>query len=341
MSWSIVARDAIEGRPPAGEAALRMLALADRATPALVEAAWRVREHHFGRRVKAHVVVSASRGGCAEDCSYCSQSAVSAAAVQRQRLLSPGEILERAAAARRAGAKRLCVVTAGRAAQEREIATVMEATRLIKKKVGLEVCASLGMLDAGTAQALKAAGVDAYNHNLNTAHDRYGEVCSTHRYEDRLATVAAAKAAGLEVCSGVIVGLGETDRELVEMAYALRDLSVSSIPVNFLLPVPGTALGGGDTVRHLTPWHCLRVLSMFRIVNPEVDLRISAGRERYLRSLQPLSLLICNSFFLGNYLTQPGQSADSDRMMVADLGLLLEQAPAAGVALGAPAGARE
>ncbi len=338
MKWKLVARDVMEGRPPTREQALQMLALPDDETLGLIDAAWEIRRRYFGRKVRGHVLLSASRGGCTEDCAYCAQSAVSGASIHPHRFMPADAIVEHAWRAKAAGASRLCIVAAGRSPRADELTTVTEAVRRIKREVELEVCASLGLIDEETAAALKRAGLDAYNHNLNTSRERYPKICTSHRYGERLATIAAAAARGLSVCSGVIVGMGETDRELVEMAFTLRRLSVSSIPLNFLLPIPGTPLGSGRTVHALTAWRCLRILSMFRFVNPSADLRVSAGRERHLRSLQPLSLLVANSLFLGDYLTQPGQSPDGDRGIIADLGLLLETENAAGLHLAAADG---
>jgi len=338
VKWSLLARQAMESRPPTMEQAIQMLGLSDEATLSLVEAAWEIRRSAFGRTVRGHVLVSASRGGCAEDCAYCAQSAAADSSIEPHRFLPADAIVAQARIAKVAGASRLCIVAAGRSPRPDQMATLVKALGHIKREVGLEVCASLGLIDGETAAALKRAGLDAYNHNLNTSRERYPEICTSHRYEDRLATIAAAAEAGLAVCSGVIVGMGESNRELVEMAFTLRRLTVSSIPVNFLLPVPGTPLGSGRTVHTLTAWRCLRILSMFRFVNPFADLRASAGRERHLRSLQPLAFLVANSLFLGDYLTQPGQSVDADRRVMADLGLVLETEHAAGLHLAAADG---
>ena len=178
---------------------------------------------------------------------------------------------------------------------------------------------------------MKEAGADAYNHNLNTAPTFYGQICTTHTFEDRTETVRRASAAGLSPCSGVIVGMGETDEELVDVAFALRELKPDSVPVNFLMPFEGTPLGGHFD---LTPAHCLRVLAMFRFVFPDAEVRIAGGREMHLRSLQALGLHIANSIFLGDYLTSEGAPGSSDLQMIADAGFVLEGAPSgAGPAL--------
>ncbi len=326
IPWDRLVADALQGHPPSREVALALLRLPDPETLRLVEAAWRVRRHFFGNRVKVNVLLNAQSGLCPEDCHYCSQSRISKAAIPRYRLLSVEEMVARARAARAAGADRFCIVISSRGASWREVEAVAEAARRIKAELPLEVCACLGLIDEAKARALKAAGVDAYNHNLNTSAARYGEICTTHTYADRLRTVQAVRAAGLAPCSGVILGMGETDEEVVELAYALRAAGARSIPVNFLIPIEGTPLGDGRTARHLTPWACLRYLALFRFVNPTAELRASAGRELYLRSLQPLALMIANSLFLGDYLTEKGQAAEADWRMMEDLGFVPEGA---------------
>lgn len=321
----LVAR-ALEDAPPSREEALALLRLSDEETLRLVDAAWRVRRHFFGNRVKVNVLLNAKSGFCPEDCSYCSQSRLSRATIARYPLLSPEEILARARAAYAAGAQRFCIVTATRGPSWKVIETVAEAARRIKAELPLEICASLGILDdEGKARALKAAGVDAYNHNLNTSAARYGEICTTHTYLDRVQTLRMIRSAGISPCSGVILGMGESDEEVVEMAFALRELGAESIPVNFLIPIKGTPLGQGATVEKLTPWACLRYLALFRFVNPRAEIRASAGREVHLRSLQPLALLVANSLFLGDYLTEKGQAAEADWGMLQDLGLEPEE----------------
>ncbi|MEN8152261.1 MAG: biotin synthase BioB, partial [Planctomycetota bacterium] len=180
------------------------------------------------------------------------------------------------------------------------------------------ICACLGMLTEEEGRLLAEAGVDRYNHNLNTAESHHDEIVTTHTYEDRKKTIGAARHAGLSVCSGIIVGMGETTRQLVEVAFEVRDSGADSIPVNFLLPVAGTTLGDRDP--GLTPTFCLKVLAMFRFVCPDREIRVSAGRETHLKSLQPMALYAANSLFVSDYLTEPGQDPGLDHGMIEDLG---------------------
>jgi biotin synthase len=188
------------------------------------------------------------------------------------------------------------------------------------------VCACLGLLSQGQAEVLREAGTTAYNHNLNTAEERYEDICSTHSFADRASTVEYAKSAGLSPCSGLIAGLGESDEDLVSVALALRSLSPDSVPVNFLIPFAGTPLAGEW---NLTPQRCLRILAMVRFVCPTSEVRLAGGREIHLRSLQPLALHIVNSIFLGDYLTSEGQAGSKDLEMIADAGFVVEGAEAA------------
>lgn len=301
-----------------------MLAVADVDTPALVSAVSRVRRHYFGDRVKLNFLFNAKSGLCPEDCSYCSQSRLSAAPIQKYRMLAPEQAVEAAGIARGSGAKRFCMVASGRGPTDRELEKFTASVRAVKEAYPeLEICACLGLLKDGQAGSLAAAGVNAYNHNLNTSGEHYAEICSTHTFEDRVDTLRKATAAGLSPCSGALFGMGESDADIVDVAFALRELEPDSVPINFLIPIDGTPLAG---LNELTPWRCLRILALFRLVFPDVEVRIAGGREVHLRSLQPMGLLLANSIFAGDYLTTRGQAADADRRMIEDLGLRIEGA---------------
>ena len=285
----------------------------------LIAAAHRVRRVHFGARVRMNFLVNVQSGLCSEDCSYCSQSKDSTAPVEKYRFLSSEDILVQADRAVVAGAARLCLVASMRGPGEREMASVDESVRRVKERYpDLEVCVSLGLLKEGQAERLAAAGVNAYNHNLNTSERHYKDICSTHDYADREETVGRAKAAFLSPCSGAIFGLGESDEDVLAVAFRLKETGVDSIPINFLIPVPGTSL---EKQNHLTPVRCLKILCLFRFLHPTVDLRIAGGRELHLRTLQPLGLMVANSIFIGDYLTTKGAAAQADRDMIRDLGM--------------------
>ena len=225
--------------------------------------------------------------------------------------------MEAARLASERGAKTYCLVISARGPNERELNAVEQIVPEIKDKYGLDICACLGLLSREQADRLKACGVDRVNHNLNTSEDHYADICTTHTYADRVQTLQHVKDAGMEMCSGGIIGMGEKHEDIVSMAFDLRDLGVQSIPLNFLNAIEGTPL---QTKDELTANDCLRALAMFRFVNPDCELRISGGREIHLRSLQPLGLYVANSLFVGDYLTTKGQAPQEDYDMIRDLG---------------------
>ncbi len=288
----------------------------------VVAGAARVRRRYFGRRVKLNYLVNMKSGLCGEDCGYCSQRRGSQTGVLTYNWLAADAVAAEAQRAAARGASRVCLVASGRGPTERDIERVAGAVGAIKSDLpDIEVCVCLGLLWPGQADRLKEAGADAYNHNLNTAGDNYAEICTTHTFEDRQATVREAAQAGLSPCSGVIMGLGETDDQLVDVAFSLRELEPASVPVNFLMPFPGTPMEG---MAELSPERCLRALAMFRFVFPDVEVRMAGGREMHLRSLQPLALHVANCLFLGDYLTSEGAPSQVDLDMVADAGFVLE-----------------
>ena len=320
--WEALADRALRGEPPSRAEALAVLSSPDEELLLLLGAAYRVRRATFGKKVKLNLLMNAKSGVCPEDCGYCSQSIVSTAAIPKYSLLDEEVILEGAREAWRRKAGTYCIVASGRGPSARELRGVTTAVRRIKAELPMKVCACLGLLTDEQAVALREAGVDRYNHNLNTSADHYGRITTTHTYEDRVRTLEAVRRAGISPCSGVITGMHETDEQLVDVAYALRELDADSIPVNFLHPIDGTPLEG---VRELDPRRCLKVLCLFRFVCPTKEIRVSGGREVNLRSLQPLSLLPANAIFIGDYLTTPGQAAEDDYRMIEDLGLEIEE----------------
>jgi len=325
MTWlDSLTQKALARELPTPDEALKVLASPDDELMDVVAAAFKVRLRYFGRRVKLNYLVNIKSGLCPEDCFYCSQRLGSAADVLKYTWLKPDEVLQTARAGVQAGAKRVCLVASGRGPTDKDVARVSDMIAAVKADhPDVEVCACLGLLSDGQAERLHEAGTTAYNHNLNTAETNYGDICTTHSYQDRAQTVTRAKQAGLSPCSGLIAGMGETDAELVDVAFALRELDPDSVPVNFLIPFEGTPLGGQWT---LTPQRCLRILAMVRFVCPDAEVRLAGGREIHLRSLQPLALHIVNSIFLGDYLTSEGQPGGRDLEMIADAGFSVEGA---------------
>ncbi|MEU1629301.1 biotin synthase BioB [Streptomyces sp. NPDC020096] len=309
---------------PTRDEALAVLATSDDELLDVVAAAGKVRRQWFGRRVKLNYLVNLKSGLCPEDCSYCSQRLGSKAEILKYTWLKPDEAADAAGAGIAGGAKRVCLVASGRGPTDRDVDRVSKTIEAIKNEhEDVEICACLGLLSEGQADRLRAAGADAYNHNLNTSEETYGDICTTHDFSDRVDTVRQAQAAGLSACSGLIAGMGESDTDLVDVVFALREMDPDSVPVNFLIPFEGTPLAEKWS---LTPQRCLRILAMVRFVCPDVEVRLAGGREIHLRSLQPLALHLVNSVFLGDYLTSEGQAGKADLDMIADAGFEVEGA---------------
>jgi biotin synthase len=316
-TWQRLADDVLAGETLSPEQALAVLECPDEELLDLLSAVYRVRRQSFGNEVQLYFLMNAKSGLCPEDCSYCSQSKVSEAEIPRYNLLSRDKLMEGARMAAERKARTYCIVISARGPNEREMRAVTTIVPEIKQQYNVKICACLGLLTPEQAQELKACGVDRVNHNLNTSDSYYSEICTTHTFADRLATLRAVRDAGMEMCSGGIIGMGERRQDVVDMAITLRDLGVQSIPVNFLNPIDGTPLAGPSD---LNPRYCLKVLSMFRLVNPDRELRIAGGRELHLGSLQSLALYAANSIFVGDYLTTKGQPAEADYQMIRDLG---------------------
>jgi biotin synthase len=268
------------------------------------------------------VLQNAKSGLCPEDCHYCSQSSISKAPIDRYPILPRERLLEAAFKAKQAGAVRYCMVNSGRGPTRREIDEMAEVVEEIRSQVPISICCSLGLMNEEKLKTLKQAGVQRINHNLNTSQRHHPNICTTHTYEDRVATVRNVKNVGLSACCGGIIGMGETDDDIMDLALALRELDVDSIPINFLHPIGGTPL---EKANHLTPQRCLKVLCLLRFVNPSKELRVGGGREINLRSLQPMSLYPANSIFVNGYLTTPGQRATEAHRMLEDLGFEIEE----------------
>ncbi|MEZ0110890.1 biotin synthase [Catenulispora sp. EB89] len=313
---------ALERRPPTREQALALLDSSDEDLLDVVVAAGRVRRAFFGRRVKLNYLVNMKSGLCPEDCFYCSQRLGSEAEILKYSWIKTDEATELAAKAVGAGAKRVCLVASGRGPSDRDVERVADTVAAIKDGTpDVEVCVCLGLLKDGQAARLAAAGADAYSHNLNTAEEKYADICTTHTFADRVSTLRDATAAGLSPCSGAIFGMGESDEDVVSVAFALRELDPDSVPVNFLIPFEGTPLGGRWD---LTPARCLWILALFRFVFPDVEVRLAGGREIHLRTMQPLALHLANAIFLGDYLTSEGAAGSDDLAMIADAGFVVE-----------------
>lgn len=324
MIWSALAKKVLNGEELSNEEALSVLECPNEDLLLLLHGAYQIRKHYYGNLVKLNMIINTKSGACPENCGYCSQSIVSTAPIETYRMMDKDEMVKGAETAYNLNVGTYCIVASGRGPTNRDVDRVVEAVKEIKDTYGLKVCACLGILKPEQAARLKEAGVDRYNHNLNTSARNHENITTSHTYDDRVNTVNVVKESGISPCSGVIVGMKETKQDVIDMARSLKVLDADSIPVNFLHAIDGTPLEGTD---ELDPRYCLKVLALFRYINPSKEIRISGGREVNLRSLQPLGLYAANSIFVGDYLTTAGQESTEDHQMLEDMGFKIDRSP--------------
>lgn len=312
----------LDGRPIARSQAEGLLSSAGAAYDALLYQANRVRRHFKGDKIHLCSIVNARSGRCSQDCAFCAQSAHHNTGVATYPLLAGDEIVARGRTAMADGAHDFGVVLSGRGPDADEVERLVEVVeRLVHEKIS--PCLSPGVIDRDAAIRLKRAGLKRFHHNLETGRNFYPQICSTHDYDRRIATLRNAAAAGLEICSGGIFGLGESDDDILDLAFLLRDFGPKSIPINFLNPVAGTPLGNRPL---LAPRKALAIVALFRFVHPEADIKTAGGREIVLRDLQSWMFYAgANSTMIGNYLTTSGRDTALDLKMIEDLGLVPEK----------------
>jgi len=287
----------------------------------LLNRAEAVRRARFGDRVHLCGIAALRRGGCAEDCAFCAQSARYATGVPPEPMMPPRAVLRAAREAEQHGADHFGLVTSGRSLSDRAFRAALEAVELVAARTRLVPCASMGALTPRRARALVEAGCGRYNHNLETSERFFGRLCTTHGYGDRLATLEAARAAGLQLCCGGIIGVGETFEDRVALAVALRDVAPTAIPINVLVPIPGTPLAETPP---LDPMDVLATVAMVRLVNPGAIVTMAGGREHALGPRQDWMFRAgANGLVVGNYLTTTGRPAADDLAMIRALGLIV------------------
>jgi biotin synthase len=291
----------------------------------VMAAAAEIRRHFKGDEISLCGIVNAKSGRCPENCKFCAQSAHHNTEVDSYPLKKAAEIIKEAEAAGRAGAEMFGIVTSGKRIRAKwEWAEIIRAIRGINA-LGMKACASLGMIDEETARTLKVAGLYRYHHNLETSRSFFPEICTTHAYDEDVETIRAARAAGLSVCCGGIIGLGEGIRHRIELALTLRELNVDSVPVNILNPIKGTPM---SQTPPLPPMEILMTIAVFRFLLPDRDIKLCGGKEKNLRQLMPLALVAgANSLMTGHYLTTPGRNAGLDIEMIKDLGFKATRQP--------------
>ncbi|TYT76171.1 biotin synthase BioB [Desulfobotulus mexicanus] len=282
----------------------------------------RIRRFFFKRGVRLCAICNGKSGRCSEDCSFCSQSVHARSDIEIYPLRTEEKLREEAAMASLFPLDRYSIVTSGRGMEGSELDTIIRAYESFPRE-SISYCASLGILPEAALKRLKNAGVTRYHHNLETAASLFPSICSTHSYEDRMETLAAAKRAGLEICCGGIFGLGERDEQILEFAETLKNLGVDAIPMNFLVPIAGT---GTESYPLLSPLRCLKILAAFRFFMPETPLIVCGGRQQSFASLEALIFSAgATGLMTGNYLTTPGKAVERDLAMLGDGGWELVQ----------------
>jgi biotin synthase len=319
--WDVLTKQSIDNLGITPEDGINILKAKDDDTFSIINAAYRVRTHFHGKKVRIHILQNAKSGECPEDCNFCAQSSKNSTSIETYPLLNVELLVEEAKKAKASGAWKYCMVTATRSPSNRDLDIICQATKRIKKEVNIKVCTSLGLLTFDKAKRLAEAGVDRFNHNLETSNQYFEKIVHTHTWDERWQTLTYVKEAGMEICSGGIIGMGESLDDILDLCFSLKSIGVASIPINFLNPRPNTPLEKQPTV---DAFFGLRVLSLFRLVHPDKDIRAAGGREITFRTLQPLVLYIANSIFTNGYLTTDGQTSEMDIRMIKELGFYPE-----------------
>ena len=313
-----LAQKVLDGQAITKDEANFLINVSDNDTMVLLAMADKIRQKFAGNAVDCCAIINGRSGKCSENCKYCAQSAHYKTGVKEYGLLSQEQFFEAAKKAKEAGAVRFSIVTSGRGqSKEDDFENICKALHRIRTELGMEVCASLGILTLEQAKALKEAGATRFHSNLETSASHFPDICTTHTYADKFTTIRNAQAAGLRVCSGGIFGLGETPEQRVEMAFTLKELGIDSVPLNLLNPIPGTPL---ENSKPLPPLEILRAYATYRFILPKAQIRTAGGREVNLRDLQAMALNGgASGIMIGGYLTTGGRATERDMQMIRDL----------------------
>ena len=315
ISW--IEQKILDGGSLSKEEALSLTQLAGPDIFGLFASANRIRHHFRGNAVGLCSIINAKSGACSEDCSFCAQSSRSKSEIEVYPLLDKEMVLQKAKEAKKSGVRRLSLVTSGRSVSAKDLSDIADIVSEIRT-LGLLPCASLGLLDERELLILKKAGLDRYHHNLETSEGFFPLVCNTHCYADKVRTIKAAQSAGLSVCSGGIFGMGETWQDRIDMAFALRELDIDSAPINFLIPIKGSILEHRNL---LHPFEALKIVSVYRFILPEKEIRICGGRVQVLGEFHSMVFLAgADGMITGNYLTTPGRSPEDDLKLIKTYG---------------------
>lgn len=320
--YNNLAQKSIAGELISYDDCRKILSSAEIELLSLINAAFEVRRKYTGKTVTLHIINNVQNGLCSQDCQYCAQSLNSQARIETYTLKTDEEIMAEAKEAFKSGAFRHCLVFSGPKQSQERIEHLAGLIKEMKARFSpMEVCVSPGFVTDNQAQILKDAGLNRLNHNINSSKRYYTKICSTHEYQDRINTLNAAKNADLEICSGVIIGMGEKEDDVINVALTLREIQPKSLPVNFFLPIEGLPLKQNN---NLTPEYCLRVLCLYRFLNPKTELRVAAGREVQLRDMEVMCLYPANSIFINGYLNVKGSSRTKTLQMIKDAGFTIE-----------------
>lgn len=289
----------------------------------LIKIASSITKANFTNEVESCSILSAKTGACSENCKYCAQSQHNHAEIECHPLLDVETVVKAALSAKENGATRFGIVTSGKAPTKKEFETLLEMIRAVSAIEGLECCLSLGILSEEQVIQIKEAGVTRFNHNINTSERYYSEICSTHKFEDRLNTVKLLRKHGIDVCCGVILGMGETVEDRIDMAFTLREIKPATVPMNVLNPIKGTPLE--DYIDKISEEDILKSICLFRMILPHTLLKYAGGRTlRLSRENQKLGLKAgINSMMVGNYLTTKGSDMEDDRKMLKEVDLVM------------------
>ena len=298
--------------------AIAILDTPDEELEALIDRASSLRYKYKGNRVSIHILTNARSGNCSQDCAYCAQSCRSTADIDKYKWVDEDKLYQDNDFVNDYHLSRHCIGLSGMKFTDKEIEELARRIRKMKEQ-GTHLCCSIGFLTKHQAKVLKEAGLDRINHNLNSSRSFYPEICTTHTYDQRVNNIKMLQSLGFEICSGGIVGMGESKEDIVDMLMDLREINPESVPINFLLPIPGTKLADRD-ISELTPDYCMKVLCLARLMVPKSDIRCAAGREVYFKGLEPELFKVVDSIFASGYLTAGGQGIDDTMKMIKDAG---------------------
>lgn len=302
--------------------AIDLLNTPDEHLDELIERAGKLRRKYKGNHVSIHILTNARSGNCSQDCAYCAQSCRSNAEIEKYKWVSDEKLYQDNDFVNEHHLSRHCIGLSGMKFTDAEIEELAKRIRTMKEK-GTHLCCSIGFLTEKQARMLKDAGLDRINHNLNSSRAFYNQICTTHTFEQRVENIHMLQRIGFEICSGGIIGMGESKEDVVDMLLELREIHPEALPINFLLPIPGTPLEHADT-SVLTTAYCLKVLCLARLLVPDADIRCAAGREVYFKGEEKRLLTVVDSIFASGYLTAGGQGIEDTIKAITDAGFTYE-----------------